>query len=178
MFTDSVLADVDFTRQFADLPEYNPRDPKDKRTTKISPNLPKPPLHKTRFSARQAKATDGEDDEPQADQDRASSSVANHSNLDALAEAAALQHSGSKEPGASGTKNDAPESSSRRNQDQRRTLVLELLNQTGYFPPDNVTSEFQQDHSELFPNKNSLQLKIREVRQKCMNTQINSKLST
>ncbi|XP_031564265.1 protein capicua homolog isoform X2 [Actinia tenebrosa] len=92
---EEVLADVDFTRQFADLPEYNPRNPKD-QPTKLSPNVPKPPLHKTRYSSRHAKAADGQIDEPQGDGERASSSASNHSSLDALAEAAALQGSGPK----------------------------------------------------------------------------------
>ena len=32
------------------------------------------------------------------------------------------------------------------------------------------TAEFQQKHAQIFPNKNTLQLKIREVRQKLMAT--------
>ena len=50
--------------------------------------------------------------------------------------------------------------------EQRRQLVMQLFQDHGYFPSTQATSAFQIKHSDVFPNKTSLQLKIREVRQK------------
>jgi hypothetical protein len=50
--------------------------------------------------------------------------------------------------------------------EQRRQLVMQLFQEHGYFPSTQATSSFQTRHSDVFPNKTSLQLKIREVRQK------------
>ena len=45
---------------------------------------------------------------------------------------------------------------------------MQLFQEQGLFPTNQATSEFQLKHSEVFPNKLCLQLKIREVRQKMM----------
>ncbi|KAK0169787.1 hypothetical protein PV328_010428 [Microctonus aethiopoides] len=50
--------------------------------------------------------------------------------------------------------------------EQRRQLVMQLFQEHGYFPTTQATTSFQAKHSDIFPNKTSLQLKIREVRQK------------
>lgn len=50
--------------------------------------------------------------------------------------------------------------------EQRRQLVMQLFHENGYFPSTQATSAFQAKHSDIFPSKTSLQLKIREVRQK------------
>ncbi|XP_032676177.1 protein capicua homolog isoform X5 [Odontomachus brunneus] len=50
--------------------------------------------------------------------------------------------------------------------EQRRHLVMQLFQEHGYFPSTQATSTFQAKHSDIFPTKPSLQLKIREVRQK------------
>ncbi|CAN7982624.1 unnamed protein product [Ixodes hexagonus] len=59
-------------------------------------------------------------------------------------------------------------SSLRRTLEQRRTLVMQLFHEEGWFPSAQATAAFQQRHREVFSNKNTLQLKIREVRQKLM----------
>lgn len=56
----------------------------------------------------------------------------------------------------------------RRMLEQRRQLVMQLFAEQSFFPSAQATSSFQQQHIEVFPTKNSLQLKIREVRQKMM----------
>ena len=56
----------------------------------------------------------------------------------------------------------------RRTLDHRRQLVMQLFQERGLFPTNQATSEFQMKHSDVFPNKLCLQLKIREVRQKMM----------
>ena len=52
--------------------------------------------------------------------------------------------------------------------DHRRHLVMMLFQEHGLFPTNQATSTFQAKHSEVFPTKLCLQLKIREVRQKMM----------
>lgn len=83
---------------------------------------------------------------------------------------------------------DFEKSSSRKLLDQRRQLVMGLLEKEGMFPSGNkkfsghfilfydsfliflaqATSTFQSQHMDIFPVKQTLQLKIREVRQKMM----------
>ncbi|KPM07860.1 hypothetical protein NH340_JMT07556 [Sarcoptes scabiei] len=59
-------------------------------------------------------------------------------------------------------------SSVRKILDQRRQLVMKFFTEKGLFPTTQETNEFQRKHTDIFPNKNTLQLKIREVRQKLM----------
>uniref|UniRef100_A0A8C1ACA8 Protein capicua homolog n=1 Tax=Cyprinus carpio carpio TaxID=630221 RepID=A0A8C1ACA8_CYPCA len=61
-----------------------------------------------------------------------------------------------------------PPSSLRRMLDQRRALVMQLFQEHGFFPSAQATAAFQARHSDTFPSKVCLQLKIREVRQKIM----------
>uniref|UniRef100_F1KQK3 Protein capicua n=1 Tax=Ascaris suum TaxID=6253 RepID=F1KQK3_ASCSU len=61
-------------------------------------------------------------------------------------------------------------SASRKLLDHRRQLVMELLEEYGMFPSGQATSSFQSKHRQYFPNKQTLTLKIREVRQKMMAT--------
>ena len=56
----------------------------------------------------------------------------------------------------------------RKTLDHRRHLVMQLFQDQGLFPTNQATSSFQAKHSEIFPTKLCLQLKIREVRQKMM----------
>uniref|UniRef100_A0A2S2P1Z1 Putative transcription factor capicua n=2 Tax=Schizaphis graminum TaxID=13262 RepID=A0A2S2P1Z1_SCHGA len=62
----------------------------------------------------------------------------------------------------------AAEKGHRKMLEQRRQLVMTLFQEQGMFPSTQSTSVFQANHSDIFPNKSSLQLKIREVRQKLM----------
>uniref|UniRef100_A0AC35TII3 HMG box domain-containing protein n=1 Tax=Rhabditophanes sp. KR3021 TaxID=114890 RepID=A0AC35TII3_9BILA len=52
--------------------------------------------------------------------------------------------------------------------DIRRNLVLQLLETRGLFPSSEAVTLYQQQHPEYFNTKQSLILKIREVRQKVM----------
>ncbi|KAM9434388.1 protein capicua homolog isoform 2-T2 [Clarias gariepinus] len=59
----------------------------------------------------------------------------------------------------------------RRTLDQRRALVMQLFQEQGsFFPSAQATVAFQARYSDTFPSKVCLQLKIREVRQKIMQT--------
>lgn len=52
--------------------------------------------------------------------------------------------------------------------EQRRLLVMQLFQEHTLFPSAQATSNFQAQHVDIFPSKTTLQLKIREVRQKLM----------
>ncbi|KAL1379298.1 hypothetical protein pipiens_003816 [Culex pipiens pipiens] len=52
--------------------------------------------------------------------------------------------------------------------EHRRGLVMQLFQEHGMFPSSQATNNFQLAHSDIFQNKQQLQLKIREVRQKYM----------
>ncbi|CAH2229205.1 jg1872 [Pararge aegeria aegeria] len=60
------------------------------------------------------------------------------------------------------------EAGHRRVLEQRRHLVMKLFQDHGMFPTTQATTHFQAAHTDIFPTKTSLQLKIREVRQKLM----------
>ncbi|KAG8325485.1 DNA binding [Homalodisca vitripennis] len=64
-----------------------------------------------------------------------------------------------------------PDKGHRRVLEQRRQLVMQLFHEQGFFPSTQATTAFQSCHVDIFPNKTSLQLKIREVRQKLMANQ-------
>ncbi|CAM9851799.1 unnamed protein product [Lampetra planeri] len=81
--------------------------------------------------------------------------------LDMLAEAASHR---------TGMRDKTAYSSLRRTLDTRRALVMQLFHEHGFFPSAHATSAFQLKHAEIFPTKSCLQLKIREVRQKIMQT--------
>uniref|UniRef100_A0A673IEU6 Protein capicua homolog n=1 Tax=Sinocyclocheilus rhinocerous TaxID=307959 RepID=A0A673IEU6_9TELE len=70
-----------------------------------------------------------------------------------------------------------PYSSLRRTLDQRRALVMQLFQEHGFFPSAQATAAFQARYSDIFPTKVCLQLKIREVRQKIMQTAAPSELA-
>lgn len=70
-------------------------------------------------------------------------------------------------PKTPGTARDA-DKGHRRLLEQRRQLVMQLFQEHTFFPSQQATSNFQAQHNDIFPNKTSLQLKIREVRQKLM----------
>ena len=78
-------------------------------------------------------------------------------NLNALADIAVRIEKGQDGSGNNGLK---------RNVDFKRNLVQQFLQQHGFFPTEKETNDFQMKHSDVFPSKSNLQLKIREVRQK------------
>uniref|UniRef100_A0A1L8DIH2 Putative transcription factor capicua mitochondrion n=1 Tax=Nyssomyia neivai TaxID=330878 RepID=A0A1L8DIH2_9DIPT len=76
---------------------------------------------------------------------------------------------GSGTGGASSGGQDPAEKGHRKILEQRRQLVMQLFQEHGtWFPTSQATNSFQLAHNDIFPTKQSLQLKIREVRQKYM----------
>ncbi|KAL9888174.1 putative transcription factor capicua isoform 1-T7 [Glossina fuscipes fuscipes] len=65
-------------------------------------------------------------------------------------------------------RSDVSEKGHRKLLEQRRNLVLQLFAEHGLFPSAQATIAFQTKHIDVFPRRQDLQLKIREVRQKQM----------
>ncbi|XP_034132844.1 putative transcription factor capicua isoform X7 [Drosophila guanche] len=65
-------------------------------------------------------------------------------------------------------RSDASEKGHRKVLETRRNLVMQLFNVHGNFPTAQATIAFQTKHIDVFPRKQDLQLKIREVRQKLL----------
>uniref|UniRef100_A0A1A9X434 Protein capicua homolog-like C-terminal tri-helical domain-containing protein n=1 Tax=Glossina brevipalpis TaxID=37001 RepID=A0A1A9X434_9MUSC len=65
-------------------------------------------------------------------------------------------------------RSDVSEKGHRKLLEQRRNLVLQLFSEHGLFPSAQATIAFQTKHIDVFPRRQDLQLKIREVRQKQM----------
>ncbi|XP_028401750.1 protein capicua homolog [Dendronephthya gigantea] len=102
------------------------------------------------------------EDQPKEDVNTKDSSDTCNDALDALAEAAA---------GVSTNQDTSASFGIKRNMDHKRNLVQQFLQEHGPFPTEKETNEFFVQHNDVFPSKYNLQLKIREVRQKCMQIQ-------
>ena len=172
-----VLSEVNFERQFAELPEYTPyhrqgRDAKSTTNRQAAvtgnmPNLEDDGVSTTTSAAERPSCASGLGEGGQGAGHRTS----NMPSLEALAEVAALEQVGGVKDANKEEKTEPSSptlSSHKKPVDQRRSVVLQLFQDHGYFPSDGVTSVFQQQHADLFPTKAALQLKIREVRQKIM----------
>ena len=173
-----VLSEVNFERQFAELPEYTPyhrqgRDVKSATNRRAvvtgdTPNAEDDGVPTATFVSERPFCTRGLGEGDQGTGHRTS----NMPSLEALAEVAALEQGGGglkdTDKEDKGEPSSPTLSSHKKPVDQRRSVVLQLFKDHGYFPTDGVTSGFQQRHSDLFPTKAALQLKIREVRQKIM----------
>ena len=179
-----VLSEVNFERQFAELPEYTPHQQQGREGHHRALNN-----RHGLVSGSKLNPADGGTQTVNLSPERAVSACSvlegNHSvglrassmpSLEALAEVAALEEGVSLKEAERDNRGDphpaepsSPTLSSHKKPvDQRRSVVLQLFQDHGYFPPDNITTVFQQRRADLFPTKAALQLKIREVRQKIM----------
>ncbi|XP_067131698.1 protein capicua homolog isoform X2 [Centruroides vittatus] len=189
-----VLKQVNFEAQFAQLPEYNPEQSPSgisslpnspfvqnyckKRRLSITQEAEEEGSPRFKSSCYSSSSEAGTPKTPKSAKIEGNQFFGPTFNLEALAEAASLRLDFSefdvnsprsprtpKTP-ADGEKN---QSSQRRILDQKRNLVLKLFNeQASLFPTAQATASFQLSHQEVFPTKNALQVKIREVRQKLM----------
>ncbi|KAJ6635460.1 putative transcription factor capicua [Pseudolycoriella hygida] len=182
---DSVLKQVDFEKKFQTLPQFKPDEyqspgpisvPSSPRVfpssyhKKKSAHQPMPPLSSNTYY----------EDEPSTSGIMSSASlpvtggvVANRFfgpefSIDRINQCEVGNDNSERSPRTPKT-HDGNEKGHRKILEQRRTLVMELFNQCGYFPLTSDTAAFQEKHKDVFPQKSSLQLKIREVRQKIMN---------
>ncbi|XP_078379381.1 uncharacterized protein LOC144662450 isoform X2 [Oculina patagonica] len=171
---EEVLSEVNFERQFAELPEYIPYHRQGREGKSINKRAHVTPNAYDDGSQAATSALERPSSAASSTVDGglgAGLKTGGMPSLDALAEVAALeQGAGLKETDKDEkTEPSSPTLSSHKKPvDQRRGVVLQLFQDHGYFPSDGVTSVFQQRHADLFPTKGALQLKIREVRQKIM----------
>jgi hypothetical protein len=172
--TSRVLKEVDFKRKFDKLPQYDP-DNSDRTTPlPMSPlDLIKSCMKRTRLSTE---VTAGESDIGVRRMPRGETSAPGHS-LRVMEERhffgssfnmQSIASGDNEEPLAAPQTPTSPTSSSRQIIDLRRHLVTQLFIEHGWFPSAEVTSAFQMRHQDVFPSRNLLQLKIREVRQRMM----------
>ncbi|VIO86909.1 Uncharacterized protein BM_BM5934 [Brugia malayi] len=181
---DRVLNQVDFEKKFANLPAFTPDDPQ-----KGTATLPSTPSALLRTILEKQKCSKGDYDRKEALLN-ISHTVQSKPRTPAIASArydssfffgsnfsplALHDHDDSispllysprtpKTPLDSSTE----KSSSRKLLDHRRQLVVELLEEYGMFPSGQAISAFQNKYRQFFPNKQTLTLKIREMRQKMM----------
>lgn len=161
---EQVLSAVNFEKRFAELPEYIPKcgTPMENRNqTTHGHSSCNVACDKNNIQSQK------KEQKPVEQTSVASADVAvtmgtrkqSNDNLDALAEAAVQ--------GIDKVQDASGNHGLKRNLDNKRILVQQLL-QNAIFPTEKETNEFQIEHSDVFPNKSSLQIKIREVRQKSM----------
>lgn len=183
---DKVLEEVNFKAQFAKLPEYKPEE-----SPSGAASLPSSPFVQT--YRKRPKPSDVAEDcgDPNASKCTSGSSPVSTPrtpqtagpklegtkffgpsfNLDALADTrndASDGDVGSPRTPKTPAEGEKSHSSLRRTLEQRRQLVMQLFTEEGWFPSAQATAAFQQRYRDVFSNKNTLQLKIREVRQKLM----------
>ncbi|XP_071036974.1 protein capicua homolog [Parasteatoda tepidariorum] len=185
---DKVLEQVDFEARFAELPQFNPEESPSSAAS--LPNSPRAFVNSYRKKRRLSTAQDQEEVEamksPCKPKSQSSSSetgtpktpksAAKFEGIKffgpnfSIEEFTEADISGAHSPRTPKTPNDGEKglSSQRRILDTRRSLVMQLLKDVGLFPTAQETAQFQHVHQEAFPTKNTLQLKIREVRQKLM----------
>lgn len=177
---DRVLEQVNFQKKFSSLPQFKPEECQSPSSiTAQSPGLfnykKARNLHNTnRLSVEE----ESEPETPQSVPKSASSSkpivIGNQFfgpdfNIENVRELTDMGEGNSpRTPRTPGTSRES-DRGHRKILEQRRQLVLQLFKEHNtLFPSTQATSTFQAQHLDIFPNKMSLQLKIREVRQKMM----------
>ncbi|XP_060516322.1 putative transcription factor capicua isoform X3 [Cylas formicarius] len=179
---DKVLDAVNFEKKFSSLPQFKPNEGQSPSAISVpSPSLFNYNKKRTPLTASSHRMSMDEESEtevptPLSLPKSASSgkpiignqffgpdfSIENARELTEMGEG-----NSPRTPRTPGTSRDS-EKGHRRTLEQRRLLVMQLFNEQSYFPTSQATSKFQAEHADIFPTKSSLQLKIREVRQKLM----------
>ncbi|CAL8292648.1 unnamed protein product [Merluccius merluccius] len=171
--TDKALTGNYFEERFAELPEFRPEEVLPSPTLKSLATSPRAILGS--YRKRRRNSTELESAEEPCSPRRKTRRMSSCSSEPNTPKSAA-KCEGSvftfDRPGAESEDAD-PErvhSSLRRTLDQRRALVMQLFQEHGFFPSAQATAAFQGRYADTFPSKVCLQLKIREVRQKIMQT--------
>ncbi|VEN56475.1 unnamed protein product, partial [Callosobruchus maculatus] len=177
---DRVLEQVNFEKKFTALPQFKPEDGQSPSAISVpSPGLfnynKKRPLTATHRSSVD------EEIEPEPPQSAGAPKSATSAkpiignqffgpdfeNVRAELSTEMEEGTSPRTPRTPGTSRES-EKGHRKTLEQRRQLVMQLFQEQSLFPSSQATSTFQAQHADIFPNKASLQLKIREVRQKMM----------
>lgn len=185
---DKVLEEVNFEKKFGALPEFNPDEVQSPGLNASVPSSPRTFI--SSYRKKRKHSTGGEESEaetPLSVTPRMTPSCTPSSTLqgskffppdfnpesfkvgDVRGDKAEVDSpAGGRSPRTPKTPRDSDKSHSslRHILEQRRTLVMQLFTEYGWFPPAPAVATFQSKYSDIFPNKNCLILKIREVRQK------------
>nr|XP_004572735.2 protein capicua homolog isoform X2 [Maylandia zebra] len=174
---DKLLSETYFEERFAELPEFNPEEVLPSPTLQSLATSPRAIL--TSYRKKRRNSTDleltGEDPSSPRRKTRRLSSCSSEPNTPKSAakcegDIFTFDRAGPEGEVPPGELDRVSYSSLRRTLDQRRALVMQLFHDHGFFPSAQATAAFQARYSDTFPNKVCLQLKIREVRQKIMQT--------
>uniref|UniRef100_A0A3Q1AIT2 HMG box domain-containing protein n=1 Tax=Amphiprion ocellaris TaxID=80972 RepID=A0A3Q1AIT2_AMPOC len=174
---DKVLSESYFEERFAELPEFNPEEVLPSPTLQSLATSPRAILgsyRKKRRNSTDLELTAEDPSSPRRKTRRLSSCSSEPNTPKSAAKCEGdiftFDRAGPESEVPLGDLDRVPYSSLRRTLDQRRALVMQLFQEHGFFPSAQATAAFQARYSDTFPNKVCLQLKIREVRQKIMQT--------
>ncbi|XP_042362942.1 protein capicua homolog [Plectropomus leopardus] len=174
---EKVLSETYFEERFAELPEFNPEEVLPSPTLQSLATSPRAILGSYRRKRRNSTELEltAEDPSSPRRKTRRLSSCSSEPNTPKSAakcegEIFTFDRAGTEGEDLLGDLDRVPYSSLRRTLDQRRALVMQLFQEHGFFPSAQATAAFQARYSDTFPTKVCLQLKIREVRQKIMQT--------
>ncbi|KAL3043484.1 hypothetical protein OYC64_003364 [Pagothenia borchgrevinki] len=174
---EKVLSETYFEERFAELPEFNPEEVLPSPTLQSLATSPRAILgsyRRKRRNSTELEVTAEEPSSPRRKTRRLSSCSSEPSTPKSAAkcegEFFTFDRAGTEGEDLLGDLDRVPYSSLRRTLDQRRALVMQLFQEHGFFPSAQATAAFQARYSDTFPSKVCLQLKIREVRQKIMQT--------
>uniref|UniRef100_A0AAY5JZA7 Protein capicua homolog n=1 Tax=Esox lucius TaxID=8010 RepID=A0AAY5JZA7_ESOLU len=183
-----VLSEVYFEERFAELPEFRPEEVLPSPTLQSLATSPRAILGSYRRKRKNSTDLDSSTEDPVSPKrkGRRRSSCSSEPNTPKSAAKCEGDIFTFDRPGTGADGEDilgelefdkVPYSSLRRTLDQRRALVMQLFQEHGFFPSAQATAAFQARYSDIFPTKVCLQLKIREVRQKIMQTAAPSETS-
>lgn len=174
---DKVLSETSFEERLAELPEFNPEEVLPSPTLQSLATSPRAILGSYRKKRRNSTDVDGAAEDPSSPRrkTRRLSSCSSEPSTPKSAAKCEGEIFTFDRPGPEGSvplgdPDRVPYSSLRRTLDQRRALVMQLFEEHGFFPSAQATASFQARYPDTFPTKVCLQLKIREVRQKIMQT--------
>ncbi|XP_068431091.1 protein capicua homolog [Clinocottus analis] len=174
---EKVLSETYFEERFAELPEFNPEEVLPSPTLQSLATSPRAILgsyRRKRRNSTELEVTAEEPGSPRRKTHRLSSCSSEPNTPKSAAkcegEIFTFDRAGTEGEDLLGDLDRVPYSSLRRTLDQRRALVMQLFQEHGFFPSAQATAAFQARYSDTFPTKVCLQLKIREVRQKIMQT--------
>ncbi|XP_034456694.1 protein capicua homolog isoform X1 [Hippoglossus hippoglossus] len=174
---EKVLSETYFEERFAELPEFNPEEVLPSPTLQSLATSPRAILGSYRRKRRNSTDLEPAAEDPSSPRrkTRRLSSCSSEPNTPKSAakcegEIFTFDRAGTEGEDLLGDFERVPYSSLRRTLDQRRALVMQLFKEHGFFPSAQATAAFQGRYSDTFPTKVCLQLKIREVRQKIMQT--------
>ncbi|KAM3596567.1 uncharacterized protein V6R79_016898 [Siganus canaliculatus] len=166
-----------FEERFAELPEFNPEEVLPSPTLQSLATSPRAILTSYRRKRRNSTELEPTAEDPSSPRrkTRRLSSCSSEPNTPKSAakldgDIFTFDRAGVEGEDLLGDLDRVPCSSLRRTLDQRRALVMQLFQDHGFFPSAQATAAFQARYSDTFPTKVCLQLKIREVRQKIMQT--------